>query len=152
MLLVLQPAFAYTLTVYAKDDEGKSIDSFYAKLDDVLKSTSSGNITFENVSGDYTLEVWAENYAVAKYTITVDKNMTVTAYLTPLKTSWVVSFKVYRCFKPVANIPINVSYNGNATGSGYTDETGSVAFRLDKLKSLRNQREQQREGCERSAG
>ncbi len=125
---------AYTLTVYAKDDDGVSIDSFYAKLDDMLKSTSSGNITFENVSGSYQLEVWAENYAVAKYTITVDKIMTITAYLTPLETSWVVSFKVYRCFKPV-NVPVAVSYNGNVTNSGYTDDTGSIAFRLDKLKS-----------------
>lgn len=50
-------------------------------------------------------------------------------------TTWVVSFKVYRCFKPVVNVPVVVSYNGNVTGSGYTDDTGSVAFRLDKLKS-----------------
>jgi len=50
-------------------------------------------------------------------------------------TSWVVSFKVYRCFKPVVNVPVAVSYNGNVTNSGYTDDTGSIAFRLDKLKS-----------------
>lgn len=55
--------------------------------------------------------------------------------VTEENTSWVVSFKVYRCFKPVTNVSVVVSYNGNVTGSGYTDETGSVAFRLDKLKS-----------------
>lgn len=136
VLLILQTASAYTLTVYAKDSEsGTSIDSFYAKLNDVLKTTTSGSIAFDNVEGEYRLEVWAENYATASYTVNVSKDMTITAYLTPLETSWVVSFKVYRCFKPVRGVLVTVNYNGNSTGSGYTDETGSVAFRLDRLKS-----------------
>ena len=136
LTLFIATASAYNLTIYAKDSEtGNDISSFYAKLDDELKSTSSGEITFENVSGSYQLEVWAENYAVSKYSLEVNSDMIITAYLTPLESSWVVSFKVYRCFKPVVNVPVKVSYNGNVTNSGYTDDTGSIAFNLDKTKT-----------------
>lgn len=136
IVLATNTANAYTLTVYAKDvEENTAIDTFYAQLNDTLKSTNTGSITFENVSGSYTLTVWAENYAMAKYVIDITENTTITAYLTPLKDSWVVAFKVYRCFKPVVGIPVKVELNGNCTGSGYTDETGSIAFRLSKLRS-----------------
>lgn len=139
LTLIIGVANAYNVTVYAKDAQnGNTVNDFFSQLDDLLKTTNSGSLIFENVTeGEHTLMVWADSYATSKYVINVSSDVTVTAYLNRLIGGQIVEFRVLRGLTPVEGVVVKVYLNGNLTNSQYTGDDGVVAFFLTKDKQYR---------------
>ena len=86
----------------------------------------SGNVAFENVlSGDYTINVSAPNYASTSKSISVSKSAnSFTVYLSRLKGSVTITVKNSSSGAVISNANVEIV----GFGSSYTDGTGKAVF------------------------